>query len=367
MDNRLLDLFLQLLRSGLWQKSSIALDQKLTFQEWTQIYQLACIHTVEGIIYDSFSFLDEAQLPPHTLRMQWTVRVDQIERHNAKMNAVIAKQQQIFTRSGLKPILQKGQGVAACYAKPEHRVCGDIDWYFENNGYAQARELLKQKKHPFKDTAGFSLDYDFNGIAIEHHKLLFDIRSPLKYKYLNDLQDKYRNKKQSQLINGVPVTILAPELHILQVNIHILKHMISFGIGFRQICDAARLYNRYNGKIDKQALYEMYNKVGILKWIHLLHQILEKYIGLIKEDIPFEYPADTQSNWMLNEIWQGGNFGYYDDRFVNGKTIKTISVHPDGAKRLWNNFKRYYPYAPQEAVFFPIIKLYSKFIGIDRD
>lgn len=367
MDNRLLDIFLQLLRTGLWQKGIFAENQILTYQEWTQVYQLACTHTVEGVIYDSFSFLDEAQLPPQALRMQWTIRVDQIERHNAKMNTVIAKQQQIFAKQGLQPILQKGQGVAACYAKPEHRVCGDIDWYFENNGYAKARELLKQKKQQFKDTAGFSLDYDLNGIAVEHHKLLFDIRSPLKYKYLNDLQDHYRKKKQVQLINGVPITLLAPELHILQVNIHILKHMISFGIGFRQICDAARLYTIYSDKIDTQALYGMYKKVGILKWIHLLHHILEKHIGLDKKNLPFEYPLNTQSDWMLNEIWHGGNFGYYDDRFVNGKTIKTISVHPDGAKRLWKNFKRYFPYAPQEAVFFPVIKLYSKFIGIDRD
>ncbi|WP_235212405.1 nucleotidyltransferase family protein [Sphingobacterium sp. ML3W] len=146
-----------------------------------------------------------------------------------------------------------------------------------------------------------------------------------------------------------------------------LKHMISFGIGLRQICDAARLYITYKDQIDAQALFQMYKEVGILKWVHILHHILTKHIGLPNDALPFSYPEDTQSDWMLTEIWHGGNFGYYDDRFVNGKTIKTIPVHPDGAKRLWSNFKRYFPYAPQEAIFFPIIKLYSKFIGIDRD
>ncbi|MEN5434776.1 nucleotidyltransferase family protein [Sphingobacterium faecium] len=367
MNNTLQGIFFQLLQIGLWQKGALSLDQTLSPKDWSDIYFFSTTHTVEGIIYDSFTFLKESQLPPKSLRLQWTIRIDKIERHNAKMNAVIVSQYTIFKNLSLHPILQKGQGVASCYIKPEHRVCGDIDWYFEENGYAKAREILKDKNQKFTDTAGFSLSYILNGVDIEHHKKLFDIRSPFKTSYLKKIQKKYKNQQQDYIIDDIKVKILAPELQILQVTAHILKHMISFGIGFRQICDVARLYHNYKDIIHDQDLFVMYKKAGILKWIHVLHHLLEKHIGLPKEYLPFNYPEGTKSDWMLTEIWHGGNFGYHDDRFSLGKVNTTVSVHPDGAKRLWGNFKRYFPYAPQEAFFFPVIHLYSKFLGIDHD
>jgi hypothetical protein len=41
---------------------------------------------------------------------------------------------------------------------------------------------------------------------------------------------------------------------MLQVNAHILKHLLSFGIGIRQLCDAARLYKTYHNQVDGNVL-----------------------------------------------------------------------------------------------------------------
>lgn len=366
MDIRHKDIFFQLLRIGLWGKETLLLSQPLAEADWIKIRAYAINHTLEGLIYDSFSYLEEDQLPPQSLRIKWTVRVDQIERHNSKMNEVIAAQYTSFTKQGLKPILQKGQGIAACYKVPQHRISGDIDWYFEDQGYAQAREILKDKKVEFQDTAGFSLDYDWKGIHIEHHKKLFDIRSPLKSNLLKKLENSYKNQQQELTINATSIKLLAPELQLLQVNAHILKHLITFGIGLRQLCDSARLYAHVSTQIDPQALKNIYRAAGILDWTHLLHQILVNYLGLPKESLPFPYPDNCDAGWMMDEIWYSGNFGQHDERFKDGK-ISVISVHPEGAYRMWLNFKRYLRYAPQEVLFFPIVHTYSKFLGIDND
>lgn len=367
MDNQLKDIFFQLLRIGLWGEGKLTLKRPMDIDDWNTIRKFAANHTVEGIIYDSFPFLEEHQLPPQSLRLKWAVRVDQIERHNAKMNSVIAEQFTVFSKSGLRPILLKGQGVAACYRIPSHRTCGDIDWYFDNNGYALAREFIKEKNIIFNDSASFSLNYDWKTIHIEHHKKLFDIQSPFKITYLNNLKNKYRDQQQSLSITGVPVHILASELQLLQVNGHILKHMLSFGIGLRQLCDSARLYFTLHSQINKDALQQMYRKSGILKWIQLLHKILVEYLGLPSIAIPFPYPETLRADWMLDEIWYSGNFGFHDERFENKKIISAISVLPDGPNRLWKNFKRYFKYAPQEAFFFTLVHTYSKFIGKDSD
>jgi len=367
MDNQLQDIFFQLLRIGLWGQGKLETISPLNEKEWNQIYAWAVPHTVEGIIFDSFVLLTEEQLPPQSLRLKWAVRVDQIERHNLRMNKVIASQYNSFTSLGLSPILQKGQGVAQFYNNPLHRICGDIDWHFEDGGYAKARSYVKEKNSDVHDTKSFSLHYTWDGQFIEHHKQLFDLRNPLIQSYLRKTTKKYQHKQTCLNIENTAVRILAPELQIFQVNAHILKHMITFGMGLRQFCDSAKLYAHYSNSIDTKALKKIYQKTGILKWTHLLHQILVDNMGLPKSQIPFAYPEKTNSNWMLKEIWHGGNFGYYDRRYSDGTVNNNISVHPDGAKRLWGNFKRYFPYAPQEAIFFPIMHFYSKFLGIDRD
>lgn len=366
MDNRLKDIFFQLLRIGLWGKESLVLTAPLSDTDWDQIRSYAINHTVDGLIYESFNYLEENQLPPQSLRIKWAVRIDQIERHNLKMNEVIANQYTALIRQGLQPILQKGQGIAACYEVPLHRISGDIDWYFENQGYTKARTFIKVKGIKIRDTAGFSLSYDWRGIHIEHHKKLFDIGNPFKYNYLQKLQEKYRHRQQELIINGIPIKLLAHELQVFQVNAHILKHLIFFGIGLRQICDSARLYHTVASQINTEELKKIYKDTGILGWIHLLHVILVKYMGLEKEMLPFPYPEHLDADWMMEEIWQSGNFGFHDKRFEGG-AITPVSLQPNGTYRLWASFKMYFKYAPLEAFFYPLMQAYSRFLGKDTD
>ncbi|MCS4166249.1 nucleotidyltransferase family protein [Sphingobacterium sp. BIGb0116] len=366
MNKQLRDIFFQLLRIGLWGEGKLTLIKPLSIEDWISIQKYACNQTVEGVIYDSFPFLTEDQLPPASLRLKWAVRMDQIERHNAKMNAVIAEQFSTFEQGGIRPILQKGQGVACYYRIPEHRICGDIDWGFEEDDYSKARNYLRERKVKFKYTPDFSFGYDWNGVHVEHHERKFDFYNPFKKKYLNKLLEDYRARQEALEIHGISIRLLAPELQLLQVNIHILKHLITYGISLRQFCDSARLYYSELPNIDVQALHSIYKKTGMLKWTHLLHKLLVDYIGLPESAIPFAYPKDTRVDWMLDEVWHSGNFGFNDERFVQGKKTKFF-YHPDASKRLWGNFKRYLKYAPQEVIAFPIFQVYCKFLRKDSD
>lgn len=365
MNTKLKIFFFQLLRRGLWGNGDVTIEERFSLDEWIQLYEYSIKHTLEGIIFDSFTVLKEQQLPPTPLRLKWAVRVDSIERHNDRMNRVISAMYKIFNDHGLKAILQKGQGVAQYYNNPNHRSSGDIDWYFENEGYKKARLLLKNQKQPFKDSAGFSLNYDWEGVHIEYHKKIFDIQSPLKRKFLLRLLKEYENESDSLKIENASIKLLPKELQLLQVNSHILKHLLSFGIGLRQLCDSAILYHRFKGDIDGRKLEFMYKKLGILRWIHHLHAVLVRNIGLPNSSLPFPFPENLDSEWMFNEIWYSGNFGFHDNRYKNGKKT-AISAQPDGARRLWLNFKLYFKYAPQEALFYPIVQAFSRFLGKDK-
>lgn len=353
MNENLRDIFFQLLRLGLWGEGAGSLSRVLTAEEWAAIYQRAKTQTVEGLLFDALSRLPQEQQPPKELLLKWAVRVDQIERYNKQMNQVIVEQNAVFSAEGVKPILLKGQGVAACYPNPLHRSSGDVDWWFEEDGYDRVLESLRKIQHHVNTSLNFSLDYKWRGIEIEHHRHLFDVKNPFKIGYLKKLYRQFRTKQQTLQIIGQPVTLLAPELQILQVNVHILKHLIGYGIGLRQLCDSAVLYKAYRDCVDADELKKMYQKVGILKWVHVLHALLVRYLGLPEEYLPFPVPKQMSPDWMMEEIWIAGNFGIYDERFVDAK-VSAGFARPDAPRRLWRNFRLYFPYAPQEVFFFPV-------------
>src|SRR5690606_9461839 len=185
--------------------------------------------------------------PPRDLMMKWTVRIDQIERHHKQMNACIGEQLVIFGKQGIEPMVLKGQGVAACYKVPEHRICGDVDWYFNSKDqYLAANSLFMDLGAEVSSMAGFSSEYTWRSIIVEHHQRMFDIHSPFATSYLKNLERDFYQQRVQLDVHGSTLLVPAPMLMILQVNAHILKHLLSFGLGIRQLCDSARLYYEFH-------------------------------------------------------------------------------------------------------------------------
>ena len=103
----------------------------------------------------------------------------------------------------------------------------------------------------------------------------------------------------------------------------------------------------------------MYKRLGILPWIHLLHQILVENFGLSIDKLPFAYPISTKTDWMLEDIWQSGNFGFYDTN--HGESFAQSNQRSNAPSQIWANAKKYYKYAPLEVLSFPFVQLYSKY------
>jgi hypothetical protein len=362
-DKKIQTALLALLRLGLWGKEEVTDALILSAPEWAALYAYAQRHTIEGIVFDSLQHLPDDVLPPRDLLLKWTVKIDQIERHNKQMNTCIREQLDFFNREGLFPVLLKGQGVASCYPIPNHRVCGDIDWYFENKkDYQKANELVWKGGIAVSYMAGFSTAYLWKGIVTEHHQRMFDIHNPFSFLLLKRLQIKFNEQQIQQQLEGHTLLLPAPMLMMIQVNVHILKHLLAFGIGVRQLCDAARVYHTFRLNVDGEELKQVYKKLGILKWVNLLHFVLVKYIGLRRESLPFVLSAEVDADWMMNEIWLSGNFGFFYPQLEMGLAQPDFSVSQP-SRRVWSNLSRYFRFAPMEAMSFPLVQVYSKFGG----
>jgi hypothetical protein len=289
------------------------------------------------------------------------VRVEKIEQRNNWMNKIIAEQCAFFERKGgLQPLLLKGQGLALCYPDPSRRICGDIDWYFPTkDAYRKAFRDIADMGVNIRSTAGYSAYYQWKGCGVDHHQKLFDIHNPFCRSYLRDLEQQEEKRSSHTSLSGAELLLPAPLIQVLQTSTHILKHLLSFGIGIRQLCDVARVYTTYQKQIDGTYLEAIYTKLKIIKWVDLLHDLLVRYIGLPTRDLPFSIRKEQGADWMMEEILRSGNFGFHDERYQKEQQHQG---REKSTQRIWNNLMKYFPYAPMEALSFPWVHFYSGLI-----
>ena len=146
---------------------------------------------------------------------------------------------------------------------------------------------------------------------------------------------------------------------IIQANAHILKHLLSFGIGIRQLCDSARIYFFYKKELENQNLAQWYAKLGIKKWVDMLHLLLVKYLGLKEEYLPYQLDVKVNSDWMMEDILIAGNFGFHNENFKS-KEIRLQGERANKKSRIWQSFLKYVVVTPSEAIWFPIMQYYSR-------
>lgn len=362
LEDKVIQAFFALLRAGLWRRPVFCATTcfPLSWQEWDSLRQMAICQTVEGIIFDGIEQLEPGYAPPHDLLIKWLVRTEKIEQRNKWMDGILAEQARFLDREEVQPILLKGQGLASYYENPARRVCGDIDWYFGAiQDYTKANSAVMARGVELHYTAGYSASYGWRGGEVEHHRRLFDIHNPFLCRYLKGLEQKEAANLVHMEVHGSQVLLLAPLLNVIQVSAHILKHLLSFGIGLRQLCDVARLYYRCQDELDGQYLQHIYGKLGISKWVELLHVVLVRHLGLQKEFLPYRSAMELSPEWMVEEILQAGNFGFHDSRYQQQGISN--DKREQATRRVWGNLRKYIRYAPMEAACFPVMHLYSRF------
>jgi len=353
--------FFALLSAGLWNRKPDCECFPLTPEQWERVYKLACKQTVECTVYDGMLQLPDHFFPPKNLILKWVVTVDAIEKKNKQMNSTIAGLSDLFTKNRITAFLMKGQGVAACYDNPLHRLCGDIDWAFpDRESYVSANQLIQGQNINIEKQAGFSADYEWNGFVVEHHRNMIDISNPFLSNYLRRLQQQEQVRSNQLEIEGRFILLPSPLLMHLSVNTHILRHLLSFGISIRQLCDSARICNQYHQRPEIQSLKTIYRKLGIYHWVQLLNSLLVNYLGMPAESLPFPLKAHQNADLMMKDMLQGGSFGFFGGPF--SKETDTPQLQ---RKHVWLHltvrFFRYVRFAPWEACWFPLMHTYSHF------
>lgn len=307
--------FLTLLRAGLWEKETDSDSLFLISGEiWRKVFSLALQQTVTGVVYRGLNYLPDNFLPPEDLLCRWTVEIDKIERYSRKMNETVHRVCAFFDLHGLHPVLLKGQGVAGMYEYPLLRETGDIDLYFPDEiERIHAEQLVREKGISIDRLPDGSVSYFWNGVEIEHHPRLVDLHNPFLRTYLKTVErEKGYVVQTTECTAGTNIMIPSPELNLLLLNSHIMKHAMGKGIGLRQLCDLARAYCNLHDSFDGNEIKEIYRRAGLGRWSRLLHSFLVTVLGMPESYLPYK-EKHMSCNALLKIIMSGGNFGQYKD------------------------------------------------------
>lgn len=279
---------------------------------------------------------------------KWMAHADRIEQSNRVMNETVAKLYGHFASAGVEAVLQKGQGVAAMYPEPLLRECGDIDLYFP--GHDGVSDPLAGIDGAVRERQpDDSWSYVVDGIIVEHHTDLLDIQSPRAKRYVKRLIEE-KGFEKVVTGDGVEVLVPAPEINLLLLSSHILKHAFGVGIGLRQFCDYAVAGRYYEGRVNPQEMREIWKKTGLQKWQWLLEEFIGRFLDsdcvLARNDNEESF-YKKKTDVLLDIVLKGGNFGVYSkdrENVPRARWARKVQTF----KALMGNIGFAFRYAPGE-------------------
>ena len=131
---------------------------------------------------------------------------------------------------------------------------------------------------------------------------------------------------------------LTADFNMVYQLLHSYKHFLSEGIGLRHVIDYFFLLKNvewvdtidYSNmwQANKEEVLFYIKKFGYYKFACAMAYVIHDILGLEKEHMLIE-PNKNEGKFLLQEIFEGGNFGKYDER-VN-------AIHQKG-----NHLSRYF-------------------------
>lgn len=351
-------IYFSLLRCAIWDSKPV-LPRALSIEEWNSVYSISKEQTVSGIMLDTVSKLHENQKPPKQLLLQWAMLYKRIQNSNIKANSILVELLTELEENGIESYLLKGQGIAQNYPNPLNRICGDIDLYFTPGNFEKAMEYFSSKEEPIEDHSEDShAETAYKDVKVELHKKSATFYTKRLQKRYNQISDKLiLNSQTSVTINDKEIAVLPPLLNALQLLSHMLRHIITSGLGLRQVCDWVLFIDKNLCKIDKEEFITAMKELDLLGTYKAISAISVDYLGLPAEKVVCEITEKDKkvAKKVLNLIMWYGNFGHYGEHSVASSKMEFLKSY------IWKvkNCIRFRKLAKSETLNYPIWQLHS--------
>lgn len=272
--------------------------------DWSAIGTIASQQGLLPIVVDGIEELPDAKRPPKDLLLQWIGDILQNESQNAiQKNAAVAMAE-LFHDNYIRSYVLKGEVIAECYPKPNHRTSVDLDCYLMpfNCGFdawSLGNDLIKGK--------GFQVNTDFYknstfylpGLTVENHQFLTPFRGNKKLAALESVlqsllhRDKGENKFDGTWLYRPPVMVSA--LFLIE---HAYSHFLHEGLTWRFVLDWMMFINKHQNEIPWMEFDAYIDEFGFRKFYDSYMRLGQYLLGNRSEDA-----LSNVDRLMLADIW----------------------------------------------------------------
>ena len=341
MNNELYNSFLSLVRHGIGASKDVSLPGRV---DWEALEALAERQGLLAVMVDGIDKLPLEQRPPKVLLLQWIGLVMQDESRYAEQQMAAAEMASLFHENYIRTYVLKGDVVAECYPKPEHRVSSDLDCFLlpERNDFeawALGNDLIIAKG--FEVETGFYKNSTFylSGLTVENHHFMTPFRGNKKLELLEimlqsamkeDLREGSgadKRKFEGVWLYRPPVMVSA--LFLIE---HAYSHFLHEGLTWRHVLDWMMFSRKRHDEIDWPTLNAMIDEYGFRKFydtynnigLYLLGELEEKELTLkdIKmienvwadlHTVDSFYGIKAKASFALNTIHSSWKYHYFAD------------------------------------------------------
>ena len=277
--------------------------------DWPTVYRVATEQGVAAIAWDGLTRMrNEGLLSPEmdiprTLKLQWAMQVEQIEKRYAKQKQAIEALCSFYAEHDIDMMILKGYGLSVLYPKPNHRPCGDIDtWLF---GEQERADKLLQERYGLEiDTEKhYHTVFTFQGVMVENH---FNLLNPNSHLSNRPVERRLRSllPDRSAAIGLEQQGLYAPnpDFNALFLLRHSAAHFAAAEIGLRHIIDWVMFVKHYGRQVDWPALATFAQKMNMHRFLQCQMAISIDYLGLDAACVPSFERDEVLERRVLNDI-----------------------------------------------------------------
>lgn len=376
-------LFFELLQVALGNRER--LSHVPTPEDWMGVYDESERQAVTGILLHGIDRLPVEQRPPQDILLQWIGVGQMIEQRNHLMDKRCIELLTKLKDAGLTPTILKGQGIAQLYGKELRplRQSGDIDVFVDCG---------QKKALAFAESQGQEkVEWDYKHLhlhlwddtEIEMHyrvEVLLNLRKNRKlqkwfkehetelFAHANDNLNANLNLKANTNLTNDTNRFVTPtvEFNVFYILLHIYRHFLYEGVGFRQIIDYYFVLKNLNDNlnVNESYAYKAVREFGMTRFAKGLMWVMHEALGMQRDWMLWE-PDEKEGRYILKQVMRGGNFGHHDERLKHygGKlgAVKAILTHN---MHLLTHYPSDVIWAPVWIVWHKLWKTWMQFKGL---
>ena len=342
-------LFFRYIRMGLWKKEEAYPGSPLPMEEWEELFRMAHRQAVTGLLIDGVA--QDTLRPDQALWDSWVAHLFFLERANRYIaqrgEAWIEK----LAQAGISATVFKGASVASWYPEPWHRSHGDVDIVI-TDGWERLEAYLEQEGGTFYRSQEDEIVLEEkNRLLVEFHRYWECLYNPLTHRRLQQI---CRSAQPGD-----------KELYFVCLILHIQRHILTYGVGLKQICDVAVMLRR--ASLDLEKVASLLHRLHAERFSRLLFGFIACHLGGV-EHYPLA-PVTAGKGWeRLNKaILQEGYHSKIEQERVAGSKSRSISRMVSNAVFWTKRCFSIYGIMPSEACCFLFSKIFKRLESVFRN